>query len=87
MESRSAAYPQEPEAVEVEADAGERFDPFCHTLDSGRQALCFADISGRNVHTRELPTTGTSMTVLTCQRCRKVVCPTCQEIEARLAHV
>lgn len=83
----NAAYLPGSEAVEVEADAGERFDPFCHTLDSGGQALCFADIRGRQVHTRELPSTSTAMTVLTCQRCRKVICPTCQEIEARLAHV
>ena len=85
-DERSAGHVHEPEAVDVEADTGERFDPFCHTLDSGGQALCFADIRGRNVHTRKLPATSTAMTVLTCQRCRKVICPTCQEIEARLAH-
>ena len=84
-----AAATTEPWVEEHEAteDTGERFDPFCHTLDGSGQALCFADIRGRHVHTRELPSTGTSMTVLTCQRCRKVVCPTCQEIEARLSRV
>lgn len=83
----TAAYLPESEAIEVEADAGERFDPFCHTLDSGGQALCFADIRGRSVHKRELPMTGTSAMAQTCQRCHKVICPTCQEIEARLPRV
>lgn len=87
MNDRSAAYLPESEAVEVEADAGERFDPFCHTLDDAGRPLCFADVRGRRVHTRKLPSTSSAMTTPTCQTCGKVVCPTCLEIEYRLPEV
>lgn len=72
------------EPTEIEADTGERFDPFCHTLDGAGNALCFADIRGRRAHTRKLPSTSSSMTPQICQTCNKAICPTCLEIEYRL---
>ena len=69
---------------EVAPDAGERFDPFCHTLDELGRALCFADIRGRSVHRRQLPTTSGAGHHPSCLSCGKVVCPTCLEIESRL---
>ena len=65
-------------------DAGERFDPFCHTIDGQGRALCFADVRGRRVHNRVLPSTGSSSHHPSCQTCGKVICPTCIEIEYRL---
>jgi hypothetical protein len=70
----------------VTADTGERFDPFCHTLDDKGTPLCFADVTGRPIHQRRTPTTGNSAFVsVACQTCGKTICPTCREAELRLA--
>lgn len=65
------------------ADTGERFDPFCHTLDEQRRALCLADISGRRVHNRSFGTSGSSGPTH-CPSCQKALCPMCAEIERNL---
>lgn len=71
------------ESEPTSADTGERFDPFCHTLDDAGRALCFADLSGRRVHKRNLGTAG-SAGATHCQTCQKAVCPTCAEIERQI---
>lgn len=73
-----------PEQVGASADAGERFDPFCHTLDKRGIPLCFADVRGRRVHNRVWPTTSGASGAVHCQTCHKTICPTCLEIEYRL---
>lgn len=73
-----------PMPVEASADAGERFDPFCHTLDYQGHALCFADVSGRPVHNRSFSSTSSTVCTPSCAVCNRVCCPTCIEIEARL---
>ena len=61
-------------------DDGERFDPFCHTLDGQRRALCLADVRGRRVHNRGIGTSSSAWPTH-CQTCQRALCPTCAEVE------
>lgn len=64
------------------SDTGDRY---CHSLDEDGRALCFADISGRAVHTRFMVDTAVgSFNLAFCPGCRRPTCPRCNEISLAL---